>query len=168
MKNALLVMFLAVSAFAQQELSGALAACGPKGSHFDVKRDESQHTLVQPGPGKARVYFLQDIGVEPCLGSCGTTKIGLDGEWVGANQGNSYFSVSVDPGEHHVCANLHPQFSPHTVAFAHFTAEAGKVYYFRTRPFWGKDQLLNIDPVDSDQAKYLIVSYPLSQSRPKP
>src|ERR1035438_949235 len=158
MKNALilmLLMFLAVSAIAQQE-SGALAACGPKGVKFDVKRDKSPQTLVQPTPGKARVYFIQDVGVAKCLGSCWTTQIGLDGEWVGANQRNSYFSVSVDPGEHHVCANLDPQFSPHTVAFVHFTAEAGKVYYFRMRPFWGKDQLLNIDPIDSDEAKYLI------------
>jgi hypothetical protein len=167
MRTALVVMFFAVSAFAQQE-SGALGACGPKGVKFDVKRDESQHTLVQPDPGKARVYFVQDIGVVNCLGSCWTTKIGLDGEWVGANQRNSYFSLSVDPGEHHVCANLAEQFSPHTVAFAHFTAEAGKVYYFRMRPFWEKDQLLTIDPVDSDEAKYLIADYPLSVSHPKP
>jgi hypothetical protein len=100
MTTALVVMFLAASAFAQQE-SGALAACGPKGVRFDVKRDESQHTLVQPDPGKARVHFVQDIGVVNYLGSC-STKIRLDGEWVGANQRNSYFSVSVDPGEHHV------------------------------------------------------------------
>lgn len=167
MRPALLVMLLAVSAFAQQE-SGALAACGLKGVKFDVKRDESQHTLVQPDPGKARVYFVQDVGEVKCLGSCWTTKIGLDGEWVGANQRNSYFSVSVDPGEHHVCANLAEQFSPHTVALAHFTAEAGKVYYFHMRPFWGKDQLLNIDPVDSDEAQYLIADHPLSVSHRKP
>ena len=166
MTTALVVMFLAASAFAQQE-SGALAACGPKGVRFEVKRDESQHTLVQPNPGKARVYFVQDIGVVNCLGRC-STKIGLDGEWVGANQRNSYFSVSVDPGEHHVCASLDPQLSPHSVALVRFTAEAGKVYYFRMRPFWAKDQILNIDPVDSDEAKYLIAYYPLSVSHPKP
>jgi hypothetical protein len=167
MRSVLVVMLLAVSAFAQDQ-SAVVATCGPKGTNFDVKRDESQHTLAPPEPGKARVYFVQDIGVVSCLGACLTTKIGLDGAWVGVNQRNSYFSVSVEPGEHHVCANLNPQFSPHTVAFAHFTAEAGNVYYFRVRPFWGKDQLLNIDPVDSDQAKYLIASYPLSVSHPKP
>jgi hypothetical protein len=36
------------------------------------------------------------------------------------------------------------------------------------RPFWGKDELLNIDPVDGDEAKYLIADYPLSVSHPKP
>jgi hypothetical protein len=55
------------------------------------------------------------------------------------------------------------------IALAHFTAEAGKVYYFRTRAFGDKDQwLLDLDPVDSDQANYLIASYPLSVSHPKP
>jgi hypothetical protein len=171
MRSALVVMLLAVSAFAQKESGTVAAACGPKGAAFDVKRDESQHTFEQPNPGKARVYFVQDIGEVGCLGGCMTTKIGLDGAWVGANQHNSYFSVSVEPGEHHVCANQQSHLSrlSRRVAFAHFTAEAGKVYYFRTRVFGDTNQVLfDIDPVDSDQAKYLIASYPLSVSRPKP
>lgn len=162
MRSAFAVVVLAVSAFAQQG-SGGLAACGPKGARFDVKLDESQHMLAQPDPGKARVYFIQDIGLTNCLGGC-STKIGLDGEWAGANQNNSYFSISLDPGEHHACANTDPKLSPHTVALAHFTAEAGKVYYFRIRPFSGRDQLLSIDPVDSDEAQYLIGYYPFSVS----
>ena len=28
---------------------------------------------------------------------------GIDGAWTGASHGNSYFSVSVDPGVRHVC-----------------------------------------------------------------
>jgi hypothetical protein len=90
---------------------------------------------------------------------------------VGANQHNSYFFMSVDPGEHHVCANQQSHISrlSQLMAFAHFTAEEGKVYYFRTRAFGGINQVLfEIDPVDSDQAKYLIGSYPLSVSHSKP
>jgi hypothetical protein len=159
-------MLLTFSAFAQQG-SDTLAACGPKGTQFEMKRDESRHTLVQPDPGKAQVYFVQDIGAVNCLGSC-STRIGVDGEWVGANQHNSYFSLPVEPGDHHVCVNMAPQFSPHSVALAHFTAEAGKVYYFRVRPFWGKDQLLSLDLVDADEGKYLVTYYPLCVSHPKP
>jgi hypothetical protein len=166
MRTFLVLMLLAISATAQQQPGGVAAACGPKET-FQVKLDQSQHKLVQPQPGKARVYFVQDIGAVNCVGGCGTT-IGLDGAWAGANKQNSYFSVSVEPGEHHVCASLSQQLSPHTVAFAHFTAEEGKVYYFRTRPFLAKDQLLNIDPIDSDEAKFLIAYYPLSVSQPKP
>jgi hypothetical protein len=171
MRSALVVMLLAASAFAQNKSAVIAAACGPKGVTFDVKRDEFQHTFAQPEPGKARVYFVQDIGEVNCLGGCVTTKIGLDGAWVGANQHNSYFFMSVDPGEHHVCANQQSHISrlSQLMAFAHFTAEEGKVYYFRTRAFGGINQVLfEIDPVDSDQAKYLIGSYPLSVSHSKP
>jgi hypothetical protein len=98
-------------------------------------------------------------------------KIGIDGAWVGADQHNSYFSVSVEPGEHHVCANRQSHFARinQMAALAHFTAEAGKVYYFRTRTFGDKSQaLLDLDPVDSDQGQYLVASYPLSVAHAKP
>lgn len=171
MKSVLVMMLLAASAFGQQESGALAAACGPKSTNFNVKLDESQHTLAQPDPGKALVYFVQDIGEVNCLGGCMTTKIGLDGAWIGVNQHNSYFSVSVEPGEHHVCANLqsHVGWISRKVALAHFTAEARRVYYFRTRGFFGGNQLLiDLDPVDSDQAKYAISSSPLSVAHPKP
>ena len=171
MRYVFVVMLLAISAFSQDELAAAAPACGPKTAKFDVKRDASQHTSAQPEPGKALVYFVQDIGQVNCLGGCVTTKIGLDGAWAGAEQHNSYFSVSVEPGEHHVCANPQSRVGwvSRQVALAHFTAEAGKVYYFRTRSFLGGSQLLfDLDPVDSDQAKYFVSSYPLSVSHPKP
>jgi uncharacterized protein DUF2846 len=165
MRTTLVVMLLTVCAFAQ-EGSGAVAmACGPKSTNFDARRDPSQHASEQPEPGKALIYFIQDVGVVHCLGACITTKIGLDGAWVGADERNSYFSMSVEPGEHHVCANRQSHFAVanQMVALAHFTAEAGKVYYFRARTFGGRDQaILDLDPIDSDQAHYLIASYPLS------
>ena len=76
---------------------------------------------------------------------------------------NSYFSISVEPGEHHMCATPGP-----VIALAHFNAEAGKVYYFRTRVFGSNTQsLFDFDPIDSDHAQYLIASYPLSVFAPK-
>lgn len=171
MRSVPVMIFLAASAFAQgQPGLAAPAACASKNANFDVKLDESQHTLLPPEPGKARVYFIQDLGFVSCLGGCLTTKIGLDGTWIGANQHNSYFSVSVDAGEHHLCANLQSRFAAvnRYFALAHFTAEAGKVYYFRTRTLGGKDNpAFDLDPVDSDQAEYLIAAYPLSVSHPK-
>jgi hypothetical protein len=170
MRIIVLVMLFAASAFAQKD-SVVVAACGPKSETFDVKRDETQHTIAQPEPGKARVYFVQDVGEVKCLGGCWTTKMGLDGAWVGANQHNSYFSVSVEAGEHHVCANLQSRVGRigRMVAFKHFTAEAGQVYYFRTRVIGSTSQeLFDLDPLDSDQGKYLIASYPFSVSHLKP
>jgi hypothetical protein len=70
----------------------------------------------------------------------------------------------VEPGEHHVCASSGP-----AIALAHFAAEAGKVYYFRTRAFGSENQFIfDFDPIDSDQGQHLIASYPLSVSRPNP
>jgi hypothetical protein len=62
----------------------------------------------------------------------------LDKEtWVGANKNSSTFVVSVEPGEHHVCANVQSR-RGHPVGLAHFTAEAGHVYFFNARVVYGE------------------------------
>lgn len=176
MKHVLVILLFTVAALAQQGADAA-AACGPTKTSFDIKLDDSQHTLSQPESGKALVYFIQDIGAVNCLGPCMKTRIGVDGGWVGAVQHNSYFSVSVDPGEHHVCARPQSRVAPETsekyasvlLALAHFTAEAGKVYYFRTRSFSTQNQaIFDLERIDADQGRYLIAYYPLSVSRMKP
>ena len=160
-----LFMLFAVSAFAQVRPAVAPAACGPENINFNVKLDQSQHALAQPEPGKAWVYFIQEKGADT-FGV--TTQIGLDGTWVGANKNSSYFAASVEPGEHHVCANMQ-SFRGHRVGLVHFTAEAGKVYYFDARIVYGEEAkvYLFLGVVDSDQAEYLIASLPLSASNPK-
>jgi len=48
------------------------------------------------------------------------------------------------------------------LALVHFAAEPGKVYYFRTKFLVGiLDANLELDQLDSDEAKYLIASYPI-------
>src|ERR1700691_5978154 len=97
MKAAFITLLLVSSALAQVPSNGVASACGPGDASFAVKLDKTQHTLTQPDSGKALVYFIQENG---------TARIGLDGTWVGANKNNSYFSVPVEPGEHHVCADV--------------------------------------------------------------
>ncbi len=168
MKIAFVLLFFAVSTFAQSPAAIATAACGPRNVGFDVKTHGSQHTLTPPDPGKARVYFLQETGTHVIFGVYPITNIGIDGEWVGAYKNNAYFSVSVEPGEHHVCANLQSLNTGHQVELAHFTAEAGKIYYYRTRLFLARGLVyFELNPLDSDQANYLIASFPLSVSQPK-
>ncbi|HSZ61772.1 MAG TPA: hypothetical protein VK828_08235 [Terriglobales bacterium] len=165
------VMFFAAFAFAQDQPLAYPAACGSEKVSFDVKTEQSQPAPAQPDPGKALVYFIQDDGP---LGNHqhSTLRVGLDGAWVGAYKHNSYFSVSVGPGEHHVCVNPQPGESG-LKALAHFAAEPGKVYYFRTQLLAGITTLyptpphLDLDQPDSDQAKYLIASFPVSVSQPK-
>jgi hypothetical protein len=160
------VLFVA-SVFAQVPPAVPPSACGPDNVSFKVKLDQSQHTLSQPDSGKARVYFIQDAGTSHTLGYP-TVKLAMDGAWVGASHGNSYFSVSVEPGEHHVCVTLQSSAVDQHVELAHFTAEAEKVYFYRTRLVTSIGAgLIELDPVDSDQAKYLIASFPLAVSTPK-
>jgi hypothetical protein len=164
---ALTLTLLATSVFAQTPPAGSTAACGRENVSFKVKLDESQPAPAQPEPGKARVYFFHDAGTSATLGYP-TVKLALDGAWVGANHGNSYFSVSVEPGEHHVCVTLQSSLVAQRVELAHFTAEADKVYYFRTRLITSRAvELLVLEPIDSDQGKYLIASSTLSVSTPK-
>jgi len=101
---------------------------------------------------------------------CVTTKVGLDGVWIGAVHHSSYLSFAADPGERHLCANLQSDFDPESrlVVLAHFTAEAGKVYYFRTRVLDARNgSLFDLDPIDSDQGRLFVADYPLSISHPK-
>jgi|HubBroStandDraft_5_1064220.scaffolds.fasta_scaffold88823_2 hypothetical protein len=167
MKIAVVALFLAASAHAQAVPAIVTAACGPDRTNFKVTLDESKKTLVEPEPGKARVYFFQDAGTSFTLGYP-TAKLGMDGVWVGANHGNSYFSVSVEPGEHHVCGTLQSSLVGQRVELVHFTAAAGEIYYYRMRLIMSRsEELLELDAIDSDQGKYLVASFPLSVSTPK-
>jgi len=144
-----------------------MAACGPQNVSFKVNLNESQHALTQPQPGKALVYFIHDAGTGLGLGYP-TIKVALDGQPVGANHVNSYFSVSIDPGEHHVCVSLQSSLVAQRVELAHFTASADQIYYYRTRLLLSRGlELLQLEPIDSDQGKYLITFFPLSISSPK-
>ena len=166
MKTALVVLLFAVSVFCQGSAAAAQQSCGPRNVSFEVRLDDAQHAPAKPEPGKALVYFVQDVvEVHYYLGGV-ATRIALDGVWVGAVKNNSYFSFSVAPGEHHVCVHRQTHFADMT-ELAHFTAEAGKTYYFRMRYIDPKAAALLFGPVDRDQALYMIASDPRSISKPK-
>jgi hypothetical protein len=157
--------------FVQSFKVKAPAACGSWDINFDVKLDASPQTPAEPESGRAKVYFIQDAGTLLSFGyPTATTKIAIDGNWVGVNEKRSYFSVSVEPGEHHVCVVEQTHMPWEKVELAHFVAEAGNVYYFRIQRSQfqnGSTQYLEFHPADSDEAKYLIASDPLSVSRAK-
>jgi hypothetical protein len=67
-----------------------------------------------------------------------------------------------------MCVTLQSSLVAQRMELAHFTAEAEKIYYYRTRLVMSRTvELLELDPIDSDQGKYLIASFPLSVSNPK-
>jgi hypothetical protein len=150
--------------------------CGPTNLEFDVNTDRGQHNIPAPDAEKATIVFLQDdagFGARPRP----TTRFGIDGTWVGATHANSYFYVSIDPGEHHLCANWQSHdgavgLPTRPTAAAHFTAEAGKTYYFRARDVARNDRgaagaEVRLDPVDSDEALVLVKTFEFSSSHVK-
>ena len=169
MKIVLTALLFAASALAQSPSGPFPPACGPDNASLKVRLDYAGRAPAQPEPGKALVYFIHEAGTayaHPI--AYPTLKLGMDGAWVGANHGDSWFAVSVAPGEHHLCATLQSSFVNQRMELAHLLAEAGKVYYYRTRLVMsGTVELLDFDPIDSDQGRYLIASLPLSFSHPK-
>jgi hypothetical protein len=85
-------------------------ACGDDKAQFDVKTEEGQSAPAPPPAGKAQIIFVDDDSVKTSGFSFTTFRYGMDGAWVGANKGNSYFVLNVDPGVHHLCM------SPQTVS----------------------------------------------------
>jgi hypothetical protein len=187
MKNALEILLLvsacifSVSACAQDlSVASAQAACGPSATEFSVKiGNEISRSIEQPPPGKALVYVVEDQKYKAMRDV--TTRVGLDGAWIGANRGNSYLFFSVEPGEHHVCTDWISDWLPggRLVSLSVLNAEAGKVYFFRARTTGGPGALgddrwqsadgasLDLDRVNSDEGKLLIASSGLSVSHQK-
>ena len=99
----------------------------------------------------------------------------IDGQWVGADKGDSYLTFPVDPGDHHLCTNWQSHFKrlSKEAAFAGFNAEAGKTYYFRAKIVehggsgGASNFSLDLDQVNEDEGKYLITSSKSSVSQLK-
>jgi len=120
--------------------------------------------------GKAMIYFAHDAGIPLDHLTVGypTTQYALDGSWVGAGHGDSWFAVAVAPGEHHMCATLPSSFVVQRVELAHFTAEPGKSYFCRTRLVMsGAVELLELDTIDRDEGQYEVSMYPMATAHPR-
>jgi len=100
MRSILLLCLFASPAFAQSAAGVAVApGCGASDVSFSVETDKNQHPFAKPDVGKALVYFVEDDSDFNAVGKP-TVRAGLDGAWVGATHGSSYFYFPVDPGEH--------------------------------------------------------------------
>src|ERR1700689_2805650 len=100
MRAILAVLLLVSPVLAQNPPTDASLApgCGAMDASFEVKTERAAPLVAQPDTGKALVYFVEDdseFGSKPKP----TPRAGIDGRWVGAMHGDSYFSTAVDPGE---------------------------------------------------------------------
>ena len=80
-------------------------ACGDDSVKFDVKTEKGQPAPAPPPAGKAQIVFIQNFEKPSNTWMSPTIRVGMDGAWVGANQSNSYFTLTVDPGVHHLCVS---------------------------------------------------------------
>jgi hypothetical protein len=108
------------------------------------------------------------------------TRVGIDGDWVGAYGFKSYMYFSVAPGEHRLCTSQQSALKSrrdNTASAITFTAEEGKMYYFRTQPTPtslaastktgvpnGDVELAKLDPA---QAQLMMRKWGYSTSQPK-
>jgi len=98
---------------------------------FKVKLDETRHTPAAPAPGKALVYFIHDAGSDAVI-AYPTTKFA----WTAHGPAPiTATPISLFPLLRRASSLRHFAVLPvdDRFEFAHFTAEAGKVYFFRTR-----------------------------------
>jgi Protein of unknown function (DUF2846) len=169
-----LMMFLAPLAFAQSQTASPTAAgCGPAEVKFKVLIDQQNHSAGQPESGKALVYLIQD-DTQFLSRPRPTTRVGIDGTWVGATQSKSYFYVSVEPGEHRVCASWQSFVGAdvaHSTAAVHLTAVAAHTYYFVVRNSYQSQPRnpanIELVSVDDAQGQLLASESAFSTSRHK-
>ena len=163
-----IVMSVPVLPVRAQELG--VPGCGPVDQKLDVKTDKKDHPVGNVDGGKAIIYFLQDDR-QFLSRPRPTVRLGIDGQWVGATHADSYFHVAVDSGVHHLCADWQASVGigmRRQLAALHFTAEPGKVYYFRAKNFWQSERgpaEIKFTPVDSDEGQLLISGYSYSTSQ---
>jgi hypothetical protein len=135
-------------------------SCGADKVKFDVKTSKSLSAPAAPADGKALIVLIQTENqiVSPFSGA--TIRFGMDGAWVGANNGNSYFTLAVDPGQHHLCVSwqsVFPQLK-RNVDLTSFTAEPGKTYYFAAAVdvVSREDVEFGLSAVNDDKGSYLV------------
>lgn len=177
MKTLLAVVLLAMPVLAADQapaVAAVTAACGLDSVTFKADSNAKvRHAAVEPDAGKALVYVVGqfDRPVNYTLVTP-TLRIGMDGAWMGANYGTSYFSFSVEPGEHHLCSDWQSfPFPPQVPAsLASLTAEAGHTYYFRARIIHHSRYgpwTLDLQRTDNDEGQMLVATAPLSDYRQK-
>jgi hypothetical protein len=173
MSKGLLVWIFCSASLLAQNTSGnarSQAGCGSASEKFSVKTDKKSHAFGTPSPGKALVYVIVVERYDPHYPPITheTTRVGIDGTWVGANHGQSYFSISLDPGDHQVCSDVQSMFTKNLAAATDLSAESGKTYYLRaevTIPAGDLQAGMKLHAVDDAECKLLISQAALSASK---
>jgi len=171
----LLLLTLCTIPVAAQSTNAEQAAapgCGKDNTKFEVQTTKSHYPFLKPDAGRALVYFLQD-DTDFISRPRPSTRFGLDGSRIGATNSHSYFYVSVDPGEHHLCAGWQSFVgfnTGHIAAAASFMAAAGSSYFFLVKNRSSHENFpafMKLEPLDPDEAQLLMSKFALSTSHAK-
>ena len=163
MKLNLSVLLISVSLASAVQAWALPDSCGKEGVQFKVTTQPIPIDFKALDAGKAQIVFLETEQTDGEVLSGVGTRLGVDGAWVGATKGNSYFSLSLIPGQHHLCANWQADFAPEwaVTGLASLNAKPGEVYYYRIniihiRTHEIEYHSLDLTPVNEDEGKYLV------------
>lgn len=143
----------------------ARAACGPIGKK---PSDLPAPSLpAQIPPGMARVYVIT-YAMGSTFSYTPSTKIGMDGQWIGQSRPCGHLAVDIPPGVHHFCAVMPPHGSipfsillmtnmhgGNQVALNRIDAQAGQTYYLLSRTS-GANIYASLDRVATNEAKMFL------------
>jgi hypothetical protein len=147
--------------------------CGSSKDAWDVATVKEHPPDPQHQDDKALVYVIQTmVDAPPIGGTKATTRLGVDGAWVGANHGNSYFFFPVDPGHHSICTDWQSALFTRSglVSAVDFNGKAGKTYYFqiRVRDVTNESNgQVEIDRIYKSEAGLLLPKSEFATSHPK-
>ena len=173
MKTLILLLVFAAPAMAQLPDARTTAGCGPGDFKFEVKTVKSAHTIVRPESGKALVYVIEAVEQNvPCFRCQSKVRIGVDGEWSAAVKHDSYAFFSVEPGEHHLCADWkYPLKSAIRLSAITVKAEADMTYYFVIDlSYYGPDDerpFIKLKSIDSAQGQAMLSTRKLTTLQAK-
>jgi hypothetical protein len=144
------LMLFATGAEAQR------SACGEPTTKFEVKTLPADSPKVE---AEKAVVFIIERDLTTRTFATPSTRLGMDGEWLGATSGNSYSFFEVTPGVHHLCADTKfGGLGGEGQAFLHFKANAGSTYFFEVRNTRVGDELRDValEQLDEDEGEYLV------------
>lgn len=153
--GAMLACLLSPASWAQKQATTLLnQACGPMGTRFSVHEGSPQPSLSVPSKTRARIVVFSEA-ISGQAGCWLSNRVGIDGNWIGAACMESYISTDIAPGKHRLCVDLQKRKSAKYTALYEFTAETGRIYYFRAQTM-----LISLDielePVNTEEGRLLL------------
>jgi hypothetical protein len=172
MKQAMAAFFFCVLFILGHQLRATTLpdACGDEKVKVDIAVQKPSSAPPAANSTPATLVFVQRLS-EACVG-CSVARVGLDGIWVGANKGASFFSVTTAPGDHHVCAFWDAPLAKieNRVGLTDFEAIAGQIYYFEIEigPRSTGEFAMRMKPISADMGAFLVSRSKQSVATSKP